>query len=339
MTTAVAAPIQRWRLLCAMLVAGCAAMLVTGVAPADASMLLGTNYRNVQLKVNQRGNVALISANVRVNGRWQRRHILAWGAKDWPPNGRRFQLDRTGGWRTKGRYGRWQNFPNHCGRYRGPRIPWAVRRCSMRINGVWHHWAIQAWQRIKPNYGGTQGPVEWRLSHWTGNEIPRIRVWSDWTATRRCHGGQWHCLHIYGDYRYQDRPVVSREFTRLGYVLDGQGRNMALESFRPDYPSRPGWTRVNMFLAQDPLGQFCFIFGPKPHPNMRLAPWQVANLRRTGRSRVERYRMMAAGPGVLPDVVTNFRGRPLEFDQRIDDIRNAHRSELIPPEIGKCLID
>ena len=51
-----------------------------------------------------------------------------------------------------------------------------------------------------------------------------LTVKSDWSYPQ-------HFRHIYGTYTYHGRPVQPGKYDRAGRVLDGKGRNLAIESF------------------------------------------------------------------------------------------------------------
>ena len=92
-----------------------------------------------------------------------------------------------------------------CGRYDGPPLAWVVAACKAPDGS---YWALQRWQRLKPNYGGNTGVWELRLSHWSG-PLPVLEVWTDW-AYRRFD-------HLYGRYSYQGQPVH-------GFRVDAAGK-------------------------------------------------------------------------------------------------------------------
>ena len=83
------------------------------------------------------------------------------------------------------------------------------------------YWALQRWQRLKPNYGGKRGEWELRLSHWSG-ALPVLQLWTDW-AYRRFD-------HLYGRYTYQGAPVHGFRVTPQGSPLDDYGRNLYVDT-------------------------------------------------------------------------------------------------------------
>jgi hypothetical protein len=169
------------------------------------------------------------------------------------------------------------------------------------------HWVLQEWMREVPNYGGTVGPRDLRISHFTG-EPAYLWIATDWSW-----GGRYD--HMYGQYIYQGKPVVAVNYRSDGYVLDQLGRNIAVDSWNSDYGA--GWRRVNAFLSHQPSGQFCFGFSPKNQGDPR-----------TGRSSEEWYRATVAGPGVSPDIMTYFRGQTAAYDANVDAQHNHWQGVL-----------
>ena len=105
-----------------------------------------------------------------------------------------------------------------CGSYDGPPLAWVVVACKAPDGS---YWALQRWQRLKPNYGGKSAAWELRLSHWSG-PLPVLQVWTDW-AYRRFD-------HLYGRYSYQGQPVHGFRVTPQGSPLDDYGRNLYLDT-------------------------------------------------------------------------------------------------------------
>ncbi len=93
------------------------------------------------------------------------------------------------------------------------------------------HWALQNWQRVKPNYGGIAGDNELRISHFTG-DAPQMWIKMDWSYT-----GMWE--HLYGQYTFHGAPVVPVLTDARGAVLDGIGRNLSIESYDSDFSHSP----------------------------------------------------------------------------------------------------
>jgi hypothetical protein len=244
-----------------------AIVLAAVVAPhAGASELIARDATAVALRADAQGR-ALIS--FRSGG--ESRQLLAWGAVNARPPSRSvpqvaFQL------RYGGSIG-----PNVCGTYKGPPLAWMVAACTTPDGS---HWALQAWQRMLPNYGvaptGTRGARELRLSHWSG-PIASLEMWTDWSY-RRFH-------HLYGRLTYRGQGVYGFRSTRFGVPLDSYGRNVFLDTFGSAYG--PGWQRENSFLTHPTGGGFCYGF--YAHGGH-------------GVGNGTRYRATVIGPGVTPDV-------------------------------------
>ena len=271
-------------------------------ASAHGSELIDRNARNVRLAVNASGQALLTyRRGARV------RRVLAWGAINAiaPTRSRpqiSFRLDYAGGW---GAYRRpvWRSFRNSCGRYTGPPLQWLVTACTARDGS---HWAVQSWQRMRPNYGLDPTPKqavwELRLSHWSGpTAVLDIKL--DW-AYRRFD-------HLWGTFSYLGNPVYGFSVTPTGAPLDTFGRNLYVDTFNSAYGR--GWKRENSFLAQNPRGNFCYGF--YPHGN-----------RPSGKG--ERYRATIIGPGVTPDMFWESNA-PGPYDRELDQVANQQQRELV----------
>jgi hypothetical protein len=239
---------------------------------ASASEIIDRNANNVSLKVAQNGQ-ALVSYTAR-GKRW---NVLAWGALNaiHPTPGRKqieFKLDYSGGYGT---YKRdvWKTLKNACSPYDGPDLQWFVAGCKAADGS---YWALQSWRRLKPNFGGRDGPRELRLSHWAG-PIAQLSISLDWSYRR--------FDHLYGTYTYAGKGVFGFRSTSSGSPLDRYGRNIYVDTLNSRYGR--GWRRENSFLSHRPNGRFCYGF--YPHGN-----------RPQGRG--TRYRATVIGPGVLPDI-------------------------------------
>ncbi len=255
---------------------------------ASGSELIDRNTRSASLKVNAAGK-ALVS--YRANGRTRR--VVAWGAINARPPSRgvpqtAFRLDYSGRGFSGG----------SCGAYDGPALPWLVGACKAPDGS---YWALQAWQRLKPNYGGSGGAWELRLSHWTG-PIPVLQVKTDW-AYRRFD-------HLYGWYTYAGSGVYGFRTASSGSPLDAYGRNLYVDTFDSRYGS--GWRRENSFVTHRPNGSFCYGF--YPHGS-----------RPTGKG--TRYRATIVGPGVTPDVLWEGRA-PGPFDRPRELAANQEQKAL-----------
>ena len=291
--------------------------LLVSSATASASTLVTRNPQSgVNLKVNRNG-VALMT--LKVGGRWQ--HILAWGAVNLSRG--RMRLDFSGGQGSSG--ANWQTFTNVCHRYSGERFTGSelvVASCTAP-NGS--HWAVQEWKRSITNYGGTTGPTEVRISHWTG-AVADLEVFTDWSRYGPSPGVKWP--HLFGTYSWHGIPVAVGEATPQGVPLDDDGRNLYLDSLNADYGFTAGsmqWSRVNGFLANRPYGQFCFEIGPKGAAS-RLA----------GISTLNRYRMTTSGPGVTPDVRVVFDGPPSPYDPYWELTMNEIQRQVVGDPKASC---
>ena len=245
-------------------------------ATASASELIDRNASGVKLAVNAKGEALLT-----YSAAGKLKHVLAGGAVNAiaPTTARKqveFQLDYAGGW---GKYHRdyWKTFGAKCGAYDGPALKWFVKGCKAPDGS---YWALQAWQRMLPNYGlvatPTQAVWELRLSHWSG-ELPELTVNLNW-AYKKYH-------HIFGSFTYQGEPVYGFKSTPAGMPLDTFGRNLYLDTFDSAYGK--GWKRENSFLMHKNTGVFCYGFyrhGARPEGNGT------------------RYRATIIGPGVTPDI-------------------------------------
>lgn len=259
-----------------------AAFLCAALAPgaAEASEIIGRNAKNVKLEVNKKGQ-----ALVTYTSKGKRSRVLVWGAINAiHPTTRRkqvaFRVDYSGGYGTYKRpY--WKTFRNTCRAYDGPELHWLVKACTARDGS---HWALQAWQRMLPNYGvrPTAKTAVWelRISHWKG-PIAELEVNMNW-AYRRFH-------HIFGQYTYKGRPVHGFKATSVGNPLDTFGRNLYVDTFNSAYGN--GWKRENSFLMHKGSGKFCYGFykhqwAGKSYPS----------------GMGTKYRATIIGPGVTPDV-------------------------------------
>jgi hypothetical protein len=269
------------------------AAALTGAA--SASELIDRNARNVQLQVARNGQ-ALLSYDAR-GRRW---NVLASGAVNalHPTPARaqvKFRLDYSGGWGTA-RRDVWKTFKNTCRPYDGPPLQWLVTACKAPDGS---YWAVQAWQRMLPNYGvaaDANGSVwELRLSHWKG-ELPVLTVHRNW-AYRRYH-------HIFGSFTYLGRPVHGFSSTSTGVPLDTFGRNLYVDTFDSAYGA--GWRRENSFLMHKGSGKFCYGFYEHKWAGQRHPSGMG-----------KRYRATIIGPGVLPDVHWQSES-PGAYDQGFD---------------------
>lgn len=259
-----------------------AASLAAVMVPtsATASEIIARNAKNVTLEVNTEGQALLT-----YDADGKRSNVLVWGAVNaiQPTLAREqiaFRIDYSGGYGT---YKRpvWKTFKNACGAYDGPALHWLVTACTAPDGS---YWAIQAWQRMLPNYGVTptarSAVWELRLSHWEG-PLAELTVNLNW-AYRRFH-------HIFGSFTYLGKAVHGFKSTSTGVPLDSFGRNLYVDTFNSAYGS--GWKRENSFLMHKGSGKFCYGFykhqwAGQTHPS----------------GMGKRYRATIIGPGVTPDL-------------------------------------
>ena len=278
-------------------------LLVVSVfaSTANASQLIDRNASAIDLAVNAKGE-ALVT--YRADGKLK--HVLAWGAVNAiaPTRARpqvELKLDYAGGW---GKYHRdyWKTFGSSCGAYDGPALAWKVTACKAPDGS---YWALQAWQRMLPNYGvapsGAQAAWELRLSHWTG-ALPVLTISTDWA---------WHQWdHLYGTFTYSGSPVFGFRATPGGNPLDSFGRNIYVDTYNSTYGK--GWRRENSFLTHTNTGVFCYSFNPHgSHP--------------AGKG--THYRATVEGPGVTPDVMWQGTA-PAAYDKAADLAANQQINAL-----------
>jgi hypothetical protein len=286
------------RRLALLLVVSLAGLLAS---TANASQLIDRNAKGIKLAVDAKGE-ALIS----YTAAGKQKHVLAWGAENAiaPTRSRpqvALKLDYAGGW---GRYHRdyWRTFKNTCAPYDGPTLAWAVLACTAPDGS---YWALQAWQRMLPNYGLTPNPTqsvwELRLSHWT-TELPVLTISTDWA---------WHQWdHLFGTFTYGGNPVYGFRSTPAGNPLDSFGRNIYVDTFDSAYGN--GWKRENSFLTHTGTGVFCYSVNPhSSHPS----------------GKGTKYRATVEGPGVTPDVMWE-GASPGAYDKQEDVLANDAIAQL-----------
>lgn len=235
-------------------------------APAFASSaIIGRNVTRATLTIDRQGR-----AHVVYHLGSSRRMLVAWGAINARTPSRtvpqvKFQI----------RYG--EGGRGVCLPYDGPPLAWLVKACTAPDGS---YWALQSWQRLKPNYGGTKGAWELHLSHWRG-PLPQLVIYQNW--------GYGDVRHIFGRLTYAGVGVYGFSATPRGAPLDGYGRNIYLDTFDSAYGK--GWHRVNSFLTHHrghTPGDFCYGFYPYGG--------------RPGGDGAK-YRATVEGPGVTPDVM------------------------------------
>lgn len=253
-----------------------ASLVVPGAA--GASQLIDRDVTGVSLKVNAQGQALVTYSRAGAV-----KHVLAWGAVNAlpPTRGKQqvaFKLDYSGGWGTY-RKNVWQTFKNVCRPYTGPALAWKVTACTAPDGS---YWALQSWNRLQANYGGTTAPAELHLSHWTG-ALPVLTITTDWAYKKYDH--------LFGTFTYDDQGVYGFASTPGGMPLDTWGRNLYVDTLDSAYGS--GWHRENSFLTHSTDGSFCYGFyehGAHPAGNGT------------------QYRASIIGPGVTP--IVEWQGVP-----------------------------
>jgi hypothetical protein len=238
---------------------------VLAAAPAFGSAIIGRSVTGATLSIDRLGR-----AHVSYRSAGRERYVVAWGAIDArAPSTARSQV------KFRLQYGLRGN--GTCLPYDGPPLAWRIKACKAPDGS---YWALQAWARLKPNYGGTTGAVELHLSHWRG-PVAQLVIDQNWAY------GKYR--HIFGMLTYRGRGVYGFSATGTGAPLDGYGRNIYVDTLDSRYGK--GWHRENSFLTHHrgkTLGDFCYGFFPHfGHP--------------TGQG--TKYRATAEGPGVTPDVM------------------------------------
>ena len=244
-----------------------AALLAAAFAatPAFGSAIIGRDVTRPTLTVDRQGR-----AHVSYFVGDRRTSLVAWGAINARTPNRsvpqvQFQI----------RYG--EAGSGVCLPYDGPPLAWLVEACKAPDGS---YWALQSWQRLKPNFGGTTGAWELHLSHWRG-AIAQLVIYQNWA-----YG---NVRHIFGRLTYDGVGVYGFTSTGQGNPLDSYGRNVYVDTF--DSAFGKGWHRANSFLTHHngrTLGDFCYGFYPYAgHP--------------TGDG--TKYRATVEGPGVTPDVM------------------------------------
>jgi hypothetical protein len=277
---------------------GIAALVVSG--NALAAQLIDRNATGIVLEVGTKGGG---EAMIVYHAGGKLKHVLVWGATNARPPTKfatqeKFKVDYAGGW---GKYHTlyWKHFVNQCQKYDGPALPNVVTECKSP-DGT--YWAIQQWPQALPDLGfspftAAQKALWMEISHWTG-PVASLTVNSDWVYSGRYQ-------ELFGTYMYAGQPVYGFGTTSVGAPTDNYGRLIYLDTFNSVYG--PGWRRENSFVPHNPTGVWCYGFysfdptkGGYVHP-----PGQTA-MRGPGIG--EKYRLIAAGPGVTPNVEADIGG-------------------------------
>lgn len=270
------------------LVAAAAALAL--VPAASASYIVARNASRIVLRIS--GTRALVS--FRSGGVEQ--HVIAWGAIDARQPS---QTVPQVAFRVNHGYGAASG--GSCRPYTGPPLTLLVAACTAPDGS---YWALQSWQRLLPDYGGTQAPWELHLSHWRG-PLPQLQVWEDWVYGRY--------QHLFGRFTYRGHGVYGFRSTHQGDPLDAYGRNLYLDTLDSAYG--PGWHRENGFLAHRPGGTFCYGFFP--HGSHPIGAGKA-------------YRLTVEGPGVTP-IVSWSAPSPGPYNHAVDEQMNAIERSLGDP--------
>ena len=249
-----------------------------------------TDVRDPTLKVNARGT-ALVEYTTTAG---LRRHVLVWGAinglaHQGGPGSRqqRFELDYSGGWKSRQNPRYWRTLRDACGPYDGPKLALFVTGCTAPDGS---HWALQAWRRNLPMRGfapwtAKQRAVELHVSHWSG-ATAELQVYRHWTYGRAHQG-------LFGRLLYGGRPVYGTR-TASATVRDEWARNVSIDTFDSDYG--PGWKHDTAIATHTGSGGFCYSFVRQAPP----AGYPSSRPRGTGLGRW--HRVSVIGPGVTPIV-------------------------------------
>ena len=284
-------------------------------APSRASLIFGDRDVSAPtMKVNRSGT-ALVEYTT-VAG--VRRHVLLRGAVNGVANPtiargqHAFQVDYSGGWKSRRNAGYWRTFKDACAPYDGPSLPFFVAGCKAPDGS---YWALQAWQRNLPVHGypawtEQQKGVELHASHWSG-PLPVLEVDRHWTYGNAHQG-------FFGRLTYLGQPVYGTKTASAGTV-DPFARNISIDTFNSDYG--PGWRHDTAISTHVGNGGFCYSFVPQ------APPAGYPGTRPRGNGLGEQYRVSVMGPGVMPIVqwvgkrLTRFDpGAQAAARQRFDEI-------------------
>ena len=233
--------------------------------PVFGSAIVGRDVSGATLSIDRQAR-----AHVSYRSGGRTRFVVAWGAIGArAPSKHRAQVEFRFHYGLRGE--------GVCLPYDGPPLAWLVKACKASDGS---YWALQAWVRLKPNYGGTRGAEELHLSHWRG-PLAALTIFQNWAGRKY--------RHLFGRLTYAGRGVYGFKATGHGAPLDGYGRNIYVDTYGSRYGR--GWHRENSFLTHHrgrTLGDFCYGF----FPHSGYPPGQGT-----------KYRATAEGPGVTPDVL------------------------------------
>ncbi len=168
------------------------------VAPASAAEIVDRNVSSPQLRVNAKGDVALVT--YRVQG--QLRHVLYWGARNWAGT---FQRDYSGGWKSK--VAELEALPEPLRALQRPRDRAGRSRAATRPTA--RTGRCRPGRASGRTTAATRRPVELYISHWTGDIGHPDQVQTDWGY----HGKH---EHLWGNFQFHGKPVYGNSWTLPG---------------------------------------------------------------------------------------------------------------------------
>ncbi|HLY93539.1 MAG TPA: hypothetical protein VKP14_01705 [Gaiellaceae bacterium] len=262
---------------------------------ALGAQLIDRNATRVVLEVSTKGGG---EAMLVYHAGGKLKHVLVWGAINaQPPTTSmpqvKFKVDYAGGW---GKYHTlyWKHFVNQCQKYDGPALPNIVTECKAPDGS---YWAVQQWPQAMPDLGFAPWTpalsAKWmEVSHWTG-PVASLTANTDWVYSGRFQ-------ELFGTYMYAGRPVYGFGTTSVGAPTDNYGRLIYLDTYNAAAYGA-GWRRENSFVPHNPTGVWCYGFYTfDPTKGGYIHPPGQTGVRGPGIG--ERYRLIAAGPGVTPNV-------------------------------------
>ena len=271
-------------------------------AAAGAAEIVDRNVAAPELQVNSR-NVALVTYSVK----GVKRNVLYWGAVNWAE---RFKRDYSGGWKSK--IADHKRFTNSCKPYTGPRLPLMIAGCDAKDGS---HWALQQWQRLWSNYGGSKAANELYISHWKG-DAAELAIQTDHSY----HGKH---QHLWGKFTFHGKPVFGTKWTIKGVPLDRKGRNIYVD-YLDKHDLAPGQQ------LPDPSAHRRLLLHVREPPGLHVGLERAGNGRCLPRHR-DRPRGHAARTGALRAA----RSRTASTN---DAAANAAQSELLSDD-ARCRID
>ena len=160
----------------------------------------------------------------------------------------------------------------------GPTLAWLVQACKAPDGS---YWALQRWQRLKPNFGGTRwtvGAAPLPLEQARSRELV---MYQNWAFDRY--------RHIFGRLTYDGVGVYGFKATGAGDPLDDYGRNIYLDTFNSCV--RQGLASARQLPHASPW----------PHTGGLLL--RLLRARRASARQRDEVPRDCRGPGVTPDVM------------------------------------